>query len=100
MAEEPKGIVSGIALRMLAEREGGVVVFRTPIDLLDILSVEISEGNPWGMDDDQWTAPEPTRYVPKECMCTSRELLLHGCTCGYVDKKSWDEKLKNIDQRK
>jgi hypothetical protein len=54
----------------------------------------------WGTDDENWTAPEPTRYVPKECMCTSRELLLNGCTCGYVDKQSWDEKLKNIDQRK
>ena len=56
-------------------------------------------GNPWGSDENQ----EPLTcdvWQPIECRCDSRDLMLHGCTCGYIKRKSWDEKTLEIEKEK
>jgi hypothetical protein len=54
-------------------------------------------------DGDDWWKPtpiEPIRYRPTECICTARELFAHGCTCGFLDRPSWDDKLNKIEKEK
>jgi hypothetical protein len=57
----------------------------------------------WGNDDENWHAPEeyaPVKYKPECCVCTSRELFVNGCTCGHVERKSWDEKRRDVERKK
>lgn len=59
--------------------------------------------NAWGNDDEHWREPreyEPVKYIPECCVCTSRELFMNGCTCGHVERKSWDEKRRDIERKK
>lgn len=60
--------------------------------------------NPWDSDGEWYTPTEKEEdkycYRPSQCVCSSRELFANGCTCGFIVKKSWDEKLREIEKKK
>lgn len=68
--------------------------------------------NPWSLgvwdeDDGVTVYPKPDddydssrNIYPKVCVCDVRDLFRDGCTCGAVERKSWDEKLRDIERKK
>ena len=84
-------------------------IFDTEVPQLEYMQMNLDGSwenvayNPWGNDED-WHPPTETPCwtpsKPDRCTCDSRELFANGCTCGFIVKKSWDEKLFEIDKKK
>ena len=52
--------------------------------------------------EDVWEESNPSEPTINRwiCVCSSKELLARGCVCGAITKKTWDEKLKEIEKKK